>query len=111
VPALKAGLQTRDDVIMPVVMHAIQHLLHHVPQCGLKLVPYYRAVLPSLAMYVNREPAQSPYDDAEAGTARLDEQKSINTVVANTLQIIAQTGGKGNFKHIKRYLPTYEFVN
>lgn len=104
------ALQTKDPEIMCKTLRILQKLVLEHIEIGEDLVPYYRQLLPTLNLFVNKNSRWQT--DAENMGDKMDysQQKNMNLseLIMETLEILERYGGEDAYITIKYMIPTYE---
>ena len=98
------SLKTVHDAdIIAVMMKMIQKLVLSGDMIGEALVPYYRQILPIFNIFRNNNSSMG--DKIEYNQRK---RQNIGDLIAETLELLEQTGGEDAFINIKYMIPTYE---
>jgi hypothetical protein len=100
---LKTALNSRDPDIICSVLKVLQQLVVTGELIGEALVPYYRQILPVLALFKGRNRNQG--DQIEYGQRT---RTNMGDLIEETLQLLEVHGGPDAFINIKYMIPTYE---
>eukprot|EP00933_Yihiella_yeosuensis_P016065 TRINITY_DN1386_c0_g2_i1.p1 TRINITY_DN1386_c0_g2~~TRINITY_DN1386_c0_g2_i1.p1 ORF type:complete len:304 (-),score=52.52 TRINITY_DN1386_c0_g2_i1:239-1150(-) len=103
---LKTALNTRDPQIMTTTMKVIQTLVKSGDVIGEALVPYYRQLLPVFNIFKGKNVPVSEMGDKIDYAQR--KRLNLSDLIAETLQLLEETGGEDAFINIKYMIPTYE---
>ncbi|CAM6069150.1 unnamed protein product [Sphagnum tenellum] len=100
---IKAALNTRDHSVINITLMLLMKLVQSEEMIGESLVPYYRQLLPILAIFKNN--VVNIGDNIDYA-----QQKKMCTgdLVQATLEMFEQHGGDDAFINIKYMVPTYE---
>lgn len=85
---LKKALNTRDPEIIVIALKVIQKLATCSELAGIRLVPYYRQLLPILNVFITKN---SNIGDKIDYSQR--KKKNIGDLIQETLEILEQNGG------------------
>lgn len=100
---LKRALQTRDKEIMSKAINALQLMVRADRSIGMMLVPYYRQLLPMFNLFKSNNVNLG--DGIEYSQRK---RENMGDLIAETLQLLEETGGEDAFVNIKYMVPTYE---
>lgn len=84
-------------------------MLEHI-EIGEDLVPYYRQLLPTLNLFVNKNSRYQPDTENMGDKMDYSQQKNMNLseLIMETLEILERYGGEDAYITIKYMIPTYE---
>ena len=85
-------MNTRDPDIISVVLKIIQKLVLSAEMVGEALVPYYRQILPVFSLF--RGNNKNIGDAIEYGQRK---RHNLGDLIAETLELMEQTGGEDAF--------------
>eukprot|EP00490_Sorites_sp_Unknown_P017882 CAMPEP_0114695776 /NCGR_PEP_ID=MMETSP0191-20121206/71768_1 /TAXON_ID=126664 /ORGANISM="Sorites sp." /LENGTH=403 /DNA_ID=CAMNT_0001992501 /DNA_START=60 /DNA_END=1268 /DNA_ORIENTATION=+ len=124
---MKTAFNTKDPTIICTVLKVLQTLVLSGDMIGEALVPYYRQILPTFALYIGKNKNLGHLMDYAATQAfELDlyigknknlghlmdyaQRKRLNLgeLIHETLEILEAHGGEDAFINIKYMIPTYE---
>ena len=100
---IKTALNTRDPVVIVIVLKVVQQLVVSGEMVGEALVPYYRQILPVLNIFKNR--------NVNLGDGIVYNQRKrmiLGDLIQETLELLETHGGEDAFINIKYMIPTYE---
>mmetsp|Transcript_53872 Transcript_53872/g.128061 ORF Transcript_53872/g.128061 Transcript_53872/m.128061 type:complete len:327 (-) Transcript_53872:62-1042(-) len=100
---IKTALNTRDPVVIIIVLKVLQQLVVSGEMVGEALVPYYRQILPVLNIFKNR--------NVNVGDGIVYNQRKrmiLGDLIQETLELLETHGGEDAFINIKYMIPTYE---
>lgn len=100
---LKNALNTRDPKVLVRVLKVIQGLVTCGDLIGEALVPYYRQLLPVLNLFKNKNVSTGDKIDYSQ-----QKRENLGDLIAETLELLEETGGEDAFINIKYMIPTYE---
>lgn len=100
---IKTALNTRDEEIICTMLKVLQQLVQSGDMIGEALVPYYRQILPMFNLFKNKNVNHG--DSIEYGQRN---RLNLGDLIAETLQLLEETGGEDAFINIKYMIPTYE---
>eukprot|EP00340_Litonotus_pictus_P006615 CAMPEP_0170529280 /NCGR_PEP_ID=MMETSP0209-20121228/19821_1 /TAXON_ID=665100 ORGANISM="Litonotus pictus, Strain P1" /NCGR_SAMPLE_ID=MMETSP0209 /ASSEMBLY_ACC=CAM_ASM_000301 /LENGTH=267 /DNA_ID=CAMNT_0010821045 /DNA_START=147 /DNA_END=950 /DNA_ORIENTATION=+ len=100
---LKKALNTRDPEVILVTLKIIQRIATCSELAGIRLVPYYRQLLPILNVFIT---INKNLGDKIDYSQR--KKKNMGDLIQETLEILEQNGGDEAFLNIKYMIPTYE---
>jgi Parkin co-regulated protein len=96
---LKTALNTKDKHVVRLILKTIQAMIKTGPLVGEALVPYYRQLIPTMALYRSQN---------ENIGDRIAYGRCIGDLVEETLMLMEEHGGSDAFINIKYMIPTYE---
>ncbi|CAG0886875.1 unnamed protein product [Cyprideis torosa] len=97
------ALDTRNPRIIVTTLKIIQQLATSTIEVGQALVPYYRHILPTLNIFINKN--KNIYDAIDYAQ---DESANLGDLIWSTLETLERTGGPLAFINIKYVIPIYE---
>lgn len=100
---IKTALNTRDELVVCIMLRLLQKLVTCSDNIGEALVPYYRQILPIFNLYKHR--------NRNLGGAMDYGQQNcecLGDLISETLVLFEQRGGEDAFINIKYLVPTYE---
>lgn len=100
---MKVAFNTKDPAIICTVLKVLQTLVLSGDMIGEALVPYYRQILPTFALYIEKNKNLGHLMDY-AQRKRLN----LGELIHETLEILEAHGGEDAFINIKYMIPTYE---
>eukprot|EP00210_Caulerpa_lentillifera_P002834 g2708.t1 len=100
---IKTALNTRDELVVCVMLRLLQKLVTCAENIGEALVPYYRQILPIFNLYKNRN--RNLRGDMDYGQQNYE---CLGDLISETLVLFEQRGGEDAFINIKYLVPTYE---
>ena len=100
---LKTALNTKDKNVVRLILKVIQAMIRTGPLVGEALVPYYRQLVPTMALY--RTHNENIGDKISYGQR---SGRCMGDLVEETLMLMEETGGSDAFINIKYMIPTYE---
>lgn len=100
---LKKALNTRDPEIIIITLKVIQRIATCSELAGVRLVPYYRQLLPILNVFITKNKNLGDKIDYSQR-----KRKNMGDLIQETLEILEQNGGDEAFLNIKYMIPTYE---
>ena len=100
---MKTAMNSKDTILISTVLKAIQALLGTSPSVGKALVPYYRQLLPTFALFIGRN--KNLGDRIDYGQRK---GFCLGELINDTLLMLENSGGPDAFVNIKYMIPTYE---
>lgn len=100
---MKVGFNTKDPAIICTILKVLQTLILSGDMIGEALVPYYRQILPTFSLYIEKNKNLGHLIDY-AQRKRLN----LGELIHETLEIMEAHGGEDAFINIKYMIPTYE---
>jgi hypothetical protein len=100
---MKTALNTRDKNVIRLILKTIQAMIKTGPSVGKALVPYYRQLVPTMALY--RSHNENIGDRIAYGQRN---GRCIGDLIEETLMLMEEHGGSEAFINIKYLIPTYE---
>ncbi len=102
VPALRSCLEMRESKYIRDTLRILQTLAC-IEGIGVRLVPYYRQLLPILNMFKSKRRNLGDTMDFSQNKVR-----DLSEMILETLEVLERTGGPDAFVNIKYMVPTYE---
>eukprot|EP00002_Diphylleia_rotans_P011080 TRINITY_DN2197_c0_g2_i5.p1 TRINITY_DN2197_c0_g2~~TRINITY_DN2197_c0_g2_i5.p1 ORF type:complete len:392 (+),score=74.21 TRINITY_DN2197_c0_g2_i5:48-1223(+) len=104
-PSILSALDTKHPQTMAWGLHLFNLLSAKDKLVADALVPYYRYLLPTIRMYIDR---YIPVDETHEAKRR--KFLNFNEVLMQTLRIMEQYGGQEAIRLLKKAVPTYQNV-
>lgn len=102
---LKEALSTKEPGTVVRALRIIKELLIVAPLAGERLVPYYRQLLPVVAIFITKR--RNLGDKMDYAQAKQD-WRTLDSQIEDVLRLLEQKGGEDAFINIKYMIPTYE---
>eukprot|EP00397_Hematodinium_sp_SG-2012_P004992 GEMP01005009.1.p1 GENE.GEMP01005009.1~~GEMP01005009.1.p1 ORF type:complete len:677 (+),score=158.74 GEMP01005009.1:302-2332(+) len=102
---LKDALNTREPGTVVKALRILKELLICVPLAGERLVPYYRQLLPVVAIFRTK---RRNLGDAMDFAQTKQDGRTLDSQIEEVLQLLEENGGEDAFINIKYMIPTYE---
>lgn len=100
---MKAAFNTKDPTIICTIMKVLQTLVLSGDMIGEALVPYYRQILPTFALFIGKN--KNLGDEMDYSQRK---RLNLGELIHETLEILEVHGGEDAFINIKYMIPTYE---
>mmetsp|Transcript_22074 Transcript_22074/g.51829 ORF Transcript_22074/g.51829 Transcript_22074/m.51829 type:complete len:301 (+) Transcript_22074:72-974(+) len=100
---MKAAFNTKDPTIICTIMKVLQTMVLSGDMIGEALVPYYRQILPTFALFIGKN--KNLGDEMDYSQRK---RLNLGELIHETLEILEVHGGEDAFINIKYMIPTYE---